>query len=87
MLRLTRRASGQGFVTPCDIRSFLFIGLPPQQACTQSDERGENREVLERGTTAQLWLNLQTDYDVQVAKRDLGKILDRIEAVNKPKAA
>lgn len=39
------------------------------------------------GTTAQLWLNLQTDYDVQVAKRDLGKILDRIEPVNKPKAA
>jgi addiction module HigA family antidote len=38
-------------------------------------------------TTAQLWLNLQTDYDVQVAKRDLGKILDRIETVNKPKAA
>src|SRR5262245_12561326 len=39
------------------------------------------------GTTAQLWLNLQTDYDVQVAKRDLGKVLDRIETVNKPKAA
>src|SRR5579862_559556 len=39
------------------------------------------------GTTAQLWLNLQTDYDVQVAKRDLGKTLDRIETVNKPKAA
>ena len=39
------------------------------------------------GTTAQLWLNLQTDYDVQVAKRDLGKILDRIETVNKQEAA
>ena len=26
------------------------------------------------GTTAQLWLNLQTDYDVQIARRDLGKI-------------
>jgi hypothetical protein len=24
---------------------------------------------------------------VQIAKRDLGKILDRIETVNKPKAA
>jgi plasmid maintenance system antidote protein VapI len=34
------------------------------------------------GTTAQLWLNLQNDYDVQIAKRDLGKALDRIEAVN-----
>ena len=39
------------------------------------------------GATAQLWLNLQTDHDVQLAKRDLGKILDRIEMVNKPSAA
>ena len=39
------------------------------------------------GTTSQLWLNLQNDYDVQIAKRDIGKILDRIETVNKPKAA
>ena len=39
------------------------------------------------GTTPQLWLNLQNDYDVQIAKRDLGKTLDRIETVNKPKAA
>ena len=39
------------------------------------------------GTTAQLWLNLQNDYDVQIAQRDLGKVLDRIETVNKPKAA
>jgi plasmid maintenance system antidote protein VapI len=39
------------------------------------------------GQTAQLWLNLQNDYDVQIAKRDLGKVLDRIEIVNKPKAA
>jgi proteic killer suppression protein len=38
-------------------------------------------------TTAQLWLNLQTDYDVQIAKRNLGKILDRIETVNKRSAA
>ena len=38
-------------------------------------------------TTAQLWLNLQNDYDIEVAKRKLGKTLDRIETVNKPKAA
>jgi antitoxin HigA-1 len=38
-------------------------------------------------TTAQLWLNLQIDYDIQVAKRDLGRRLDRIETVNKPRAA
>lgn len=39
------------------------------------------------GTTPQLWLNLQTDYDVQIAQRDLGTVLDRIEVVNKPEAA
>ncbi|MBV9702440.1 MAG: HigA family addiction module antidote protein [Methylobacteriaceae bacterium] len=39
------------------------------------------------GTTVQLWLNLQNDYDVQIAERDLAKILDRIETVNKPNAA
>ena len=39
------------------------------------------------GTTAQLWLNLQNDYDIQVAERELGKVLRRIETVNKPKAA
>jgi addiction module HigA family antidote len=38
-------------------------------------------------TTAQLWLNLQNDYDVEIARRDLGKVLDRIEIVNKPRAA
>jgi hypothetical protein len=29
----------------------------------------------------------RNDYDIQIAKRDLGKVLDRIETVNKPKAA
>ncbi len=39
------------------------------------------------GTTPQLWLNLQTDYDLQVARRGLGKVIDGIETVNKPEAA
>jgi antitoxin HigA-1 len=39
------------------------------------------------GTTAQLWLKLQNDYDIQIARRDIGKVRDRIEAVNKSKAA
>ena len=33
------------------------------------------------GTTPQLWLNLQTDYDVQMALRALGKKLATIEPV------
>ena len=39
------------------------------------------------GTSAQLWLNLQNDFDVEVARRELGRTLDRIETINKPKAA
>jgi addiction module HigA family antidote len=33
------------------------------------------------GTTAALWLNLQNDYDIGIAKRDIGKELDKIEPV------
>lgn len=33
------------------------------------------------GTTPQLWLNLQTDYDLQMALRALGKMLAKIEPV------
>jgi hypothetical protein len=53
----------------------------------RTDWRYRGQCASARQGTAQLWLNLQNDYDVQIAKRDLGKILDRIETVNKPKAA
>ena len=33
------------------------------------------------GTTPQLWLNLQTDYDLETALRALGKKLAKIEPV------
>ena len=33
------------------------------------------------GTSAQLWLNLQSDYDLQMAQRKLGKMLERIEPI------
>ena len=33
------------------------------------------------GTTPQLWLNLQNDYDLQMATRALGKKLAKIEPV------
>ncbi len=39
------------------------------------------------GTTAQMWLNLQNSYDVRVAKREIGKELDRIERIEPNKAA
>jgi len=33
-------------------------------------------------TSPELWLNLQRDYDIEIAKRAIGKKLDEIEAVN-----
>ena len=36
------------------------------------------------GTTPQLWLNLQTDYDLQIAQRALGNKLAKIEPVAEP---
>jgi addiction module HigA family antidote len=33
------------------------------------------------GTTPQLWLNLQNDYDLQMAERQIGKALKKIEPV------
>lgn len=34
------------------------------------------------GTSAQLWLNLQTDFELETAKRRIGKDLDKIEVLN-----
>ena len=33
------------------------------------------------GTTAALWLNLQNDFDIRMAKREIGKELERITLV------
>ena len=34
------------------------------------------------GTTPQIWLNLQTDYDIQTARAALGRELEAIELIN-----
>jgi addiction module HigA family antidote len=34
------------------------------------------------GTSPELWLNLQTDYDIQIAKRQIGKDLAKIAPVS-----
>ena len=39
------------------------------------------------GTSAQLWMNLQNRYDVEIAKREIGKNLDRIEPIISHRAA
>ena len=39
------------------------------------------------GTSAQLWLNLQNSYDVEIAKHNIGKKLDKIAPIILPAAA
>jgi addiction module HigA family antidote len=39
------------------------------------------------GTSAQLWMNLQNRYDVEIAQRRIGKKLDKIERITAPAAA
>jgi antitoxin HigA-1 len=33
------------------------------------------------GTSAQLWMNLQNRYDVEIAKREIGKKLNKIQPI------
>jgi addiction module HigA family antidote len=39
------------------------------------------------GTSAQLWLNLQNDFDMRTAKSRIGKELEKISPVGKREAA
>jgi antitoxin HigA-1 len=39
------------------------------------------------GTSAQLWMNLQNRYDVEIATRQIGKKIDKIEPIIAHKAA
>ena len=62
-------------------------GLPRMRIASEQTGITADTALRLAKATPQLWLNLQNDYDVQIAKRDLGRSLDRIETVNKPKAA
>jgi antitoxin HigA-1 len=33
------------------------------------------------GTSPQLWMNLQADYDLQIAQKKIGKVIDKIEPI------
>jgi addiction module HigA family antidote len=51
-----------------------------------SEETGVTADTALRlskafGTSPEVWLNLQTDYDIQIAKRQLGNDLAKIEPI------
>ncbi len=69
----------------CGVPRTRIERIASEQAGISADTALRLAKAL--GTTAQLWLNLQNDYDIQIARRDLGKVLERIEVVNKHEAA
>jgi addiction module HigA family antidote len=77
--------SGGALAKACDLPRTRIERIANEQAGITADTALRLARALE--TTPQLWLNLQNDYDVEIAKRDLRKTLDRIETLNKPKAA
>ena len=61
-------------------------GVPARIERLANEETGVTADTALRlskafGTTAALWLNLQNDYDIRMAQRDIGKQLDKIEPV------
>jgi antitoxin HigA-1 len=63
-------------------RSFHVIASAAKQSIP-NEQTGVTADTALRlsklfGTSPELWLNLQTDYDVQIAKRQIGKDLAKI---------
>jgi len=82
---LPLRMSAGALANACGLPRTRIERIASEQSGITADTALRLAKAL--GTTAQLWLNLQMDYDIQIARRDLGKALDRVRAVNKPKAA
>ena len=79
------KMSAGALAKTCDLPRTRIERIAGEQTGITADTALRLAKAL--GTTPQLWLNLQTDFDVQIAKRRLSKTLDKIETVNKPKAA
>jgi antitoxin HigA-1 len=79
------KVSASGLAKACGLPRTRIERIASEQTGITADTALRLAKAL--GTTAQLWLNLQTDYDLQIARRDLRKILDGIETVNNPEAA
>jgi addiction module HigA family antidote len=63
--------SASALAKACGLPRARIDRIASEQTCITADTALRLAKAL--GTTAQLWLNLQTDYDVQIARRDLGK--------------
>ncbi|BAT59851.1 antitoxin HigA-1 [Variibacter gotjawalensis] len=68
----------------CDVPRTRIERLANEQTPVTADTALRLAKAL--GTSAELWLNLQADYDLQVTRAKIGRDLKAIESVN-PKAA
>src|SRR5215471_19629340 len=78
------------FLVPLGLSAIALAkacGLPRTRIERIRDERtGITADTALRlgkalGTSPQLWLNLQSDYDLQMAQRGIGKQLEKIEPI------
>lgn len=80
------RMSAGALAKACGLPRTRIERIASEQTAITADTALRLAKALD--TTPQLWLNLQIDFDVQVAQQNLGKALGRIEVVNKhPNAA
>ena len=79
------KMSAGALARACGLPRTRIERIAGEQTGISADTALRLAKVLD--TSVALWLNLQNDYDVQIAKRDIGEVLDRIEVVNKPEAA
>ncbi|MGJ4998736.1 HigA family addiction module antitoxin [Bradyrhizobium sp. HKCCYLS3077] len=69
----------------CGLPRTRIERIASEQAGTTANTALRLAKALD--TTPKLSLSLQTDYDVQMTKPSFGRVFDRIETVNKPRAA
>ena len=69
------------FAKACGVPRTRIERIASEETAITADTALRLAKALD--TSPQLWLNLQVDFDVQVAEQNLGKVLGRIEVVNK----
>ena len=70
------KMSAGALAKACDLPRTRIERIASEQTGITADTALRLGKAL--GTTPQLWLNLQNDYDVQIAKRQIGKDLAKI---------
>ena len=73
------KLSAGALAKACDLRRTRIERIVAETTGITADTALRLGKAL--GTSAQLWMNLQNRYDVEVAKREIGKKLNKIEPI------